>query len=182
MIVPGRTPGLLILIAAAAIFAGVLLWKSAREERPGFEPRIGARPSVEGRASEAAIPGPLPIASRAPEKPEATPGLAESPDAETLRREVERDPHGTPPSLTAFAENVGDRMERAKRDPGAAEALFRDLERCALQPGGATSARAFCVKSAERLNQLSGDRFSRDCEALRTRIPPEVAGLARSLE
>ncbi len=73
-----------------------------------------------------------------------------APKRETYLNEVDRDPHGTPPSLQHFARRMAAKMETGMRSEVAAQALIPELHDCALH-SEVESPRAVCVMNGRRL-------------------------------
>lgn len=79
---------------------------------------------------------------------EATPRLVK------LREEAARNPHGTPPSLLMFSDEVGERVAQV-RNEREATALFRELEECLVKPEDPSShsVQGICLINARDLSR-----------------------------
>jgi hypothetical protein len=103
-----------------------------------------------------------------------------APRVEDLRDQAEADPHGTPPALMEFADEVGREMEGAFDSPEKARSAARMLEGCAL-PGPETpipqSARALCAENLRRLAERYPAELSADWERVRAQLPARVLQL-----
>jgi predicted phage tail protein len=95
------------------------------------------------------------------------------PEDSDVKKEVERDPHSTPKSLSNFAKIMGQLMERSIQNEEDASMLIGELKRCALDESIALSARALCVTNAERVAENHSQLKSQMTE-LRADISPEV--------
>ncbi|HEX4923435.1 MAG TPA: hypothetical protein VFV50_05095 [Bdellovibrionales bacterium] len=126
-------------------------------------PSLTAAPSPQPSASPAAVPGATPSGATNTKAPsdtalgpppalrpvrEATPSLAK------LRDEVDKNSHGTPPSLMRFSDEVGERVAQVRNERQASD-LFVELEDCLTKPKdkNAHSVQAVCLINARDLSQ-----------------------------
>ena len=109
-----------------------------------------------------------------------TPVVKLAPTAETMRSEVERDPHSPPTSLISFAADLAPKMDEAQKSPAAAEKFFAELQDCLASPKLAQSrtVRALCLVNIRRLGQQIPSMKSR-AEAAFAKADPELRDLAR---
>lgn len=145
------------------------------EQKPVAEaadcPTPGAKAPVKESVAE--------LLPSAPSQTEAAP--VRPPEKEAVLTEVKQDPHTTPPSLIAFAANLGKRMTGALKSEATATQLFDELERCLSASTTLPSAQAMCLHDAQRL----GARFSSLSERYRifqAKASPEVQNLARFVQ
>lgn len=80
------------------------------------------------------------------------------PSSATVRAEVARNPHVTPPSILSFSLELGERFDRALRSSEESEKLMRELEKCATEDVRNTgerlqSVRALCLLNARHLSE-----------------------------
>jgi hypothetical protein len=75
------------------------------------------------------------------------------PNRETIRAEVEKNPHETPPSLLKFSIELGRQFKIAMLSEKNARSFFKKLEECVTDPTlqGADSSQALCLRDAQRL-------------------------------
>ncbi len=109
-----------------------------------------------------------------------SPGRLEPPRTEQVRREIENDPHRTPPSLLRFAERMGEKMDIARVEAVFARDFMGELENCVQSSEGALSAKALCLRNAERLAG-SHPQLNPILERMRSRAPEEVRDLVMRL-
>lgn len=116
----------------------------------------------------------VPVGLRA-EDPLALPSL------DTYRAEVAADPHGTPPSVMAFARHVARRHKLAEGDPAVRTALFEELGRCAETPEAAlpSATRAFCLVRLETLTRAFPSEFEAAYENRFASLHREILGSDR---
>ncbi len=103
----------------------------------------------------------------------------EAPKAETVYKEVENDPHVTPPSLLNFAAELGAKLKEALHDESKAAPLFAELEQCALKDGKEAnpSAQALCLDNARRLG-TQYPKLSARFEELKEKSNPEIVRMS----
>ena len=108
------------------------------------------------------------------------------PTTSTLREEVKKDPHSTPPSLLRFAVDIGVRMKAAKTNNAEAQKLLGELKTCVTsdQDGNSPArARALCLVSARELAQQwpSMPEMKDDVEKLVKGTDPQIIELATKI-
>lgn len=105
---------------------------------------------------------------------------AEAPSIEDIRREVEKNPHETPPSLAQFAERHADRIEKAKTDERAAALVIAELKDCATAPPERTpvQVRTWCAINAFDLEARWKSLKASD-HGFIDRLSPDVQTLLR---
>lgn len=95
-------------------------------------------------------------ATTEPPSPPQAPLTNVAPKLETLRREVERNPHQAPVALVHFAGMMGRRLAEAEKSETAAEKFMTELETCVHDGAQAQSVRSLCLANAKRI----GSKFA----------------------
>lgn len=172
------------LALAIAIAALVYVLGLKREDsapvRPSESPTPLASPVAEtvGEASPAPSPSGTPAAAEVSEPEERV--IDFTPKRETYRTEVDRDPHGTPPSLQHFARRMAAKMETGMRTESAARALIPELHDCARN-SEVESPRAVCVMNGRRLARKFPNLQS-DWAEFEASLPPLLQKRVEQLE
>lgn len=183
---------MLLLSAAAIWFSGQRAAERESVEDVAVEkeaapasapPAADEAESHEGHGHAAAAPGAEPEAEAAPEEdPNRVrySGPLDPPALEAVRAEVARDPHGTPPTLLAFASRMADRMEVALASEAEATRFFGELDDCVQDQSPATGlpqTRLSCLANAGRLSRKYPGALSGKFGELEDKVP----GLAATL-
>jgi len=110
-------------------------------------------------------------------------GTLNAPSMDTLRDEVEENPHGTPPALLAFAEKMAVQMEEAELSQDKAKIFFTELEDCVLnqKDKNAVSVQAICLMNAEDLSEVYPDLAGK-YQGLRKGASMEVLRMLEGVE
>ena len=170
----------LILMIRARWATPVFVQYSARVPSAALAKNAGAMafaitpsdiPSVQGARAKAQAPltagGPMTFAGTL---------RSQAPTVDTLRAEVQANPHQTPLSLLQFAGALADHMEIAEQSEDQASRFLTELEDCVTDDRQAQTTQALCLTNAERL----GEKFpalNSKITALNQRAPPEVSKL-----
>lgn len=165
---------LLVLIAGVV---GILALLLARREGGG-ESGVSPPPTASGAQHPSLPLGAPPKDSHTdPSEPRLAPV---APSVGDLRKQVEQDPHGTPPALLEFADEVASEMEGAFDSPENARSAVRMLEGCALPEAEAAipqSAQALCAENIKRLAERYPEELRADWERVRAQLPARVLQL-----
>src|SRR5665213_1288724 len=134
----------------AAAIIGALLYGGLSKSATSRSAEASANPSVAPEPSVA-----TPTAVQAAALPDNTliekPLSALVPDKKTVREEVERDPHSTPPSLLKFSVELNHKQIAALLSEDRATAFLTELKTCALEKESLNSVQALCLLNAKRL-------------------------------
>ncbi len=137
------------------VLGGFYVWRQAALQAPSSVPTAplptpssvpteSPSPSLNGAGSEAASAASV----------DSAPSL-QFPTLEQVRREVEANPHATPPSLIEFAKAMAPRMEEAlqSQDPRVVKRMVFALKGCALSDSNQAvpQVQALCVTNLKRL-------------------------------
>ncbi len=153
---------------------------------------VSASASPQARSSEAgqesaisAVPSPTaaPVAAASPSK-DAAEGALHVPSQKAIRGEIERNPHGTPPSIIEFGQSLARRLEEAKQSPEQGKLFFEQVEVCALgkSPSGEpldapNSVLALCALKAQQLSRVFPEDFQERYNDLQQQLTPQVRQL-----
>ncbi|MCC7443033.1 MAG: hypothetical protein IT285_15475 [Bdellovibrionales bacterium] len=197
----------LLVILFLVFVIGAALWLRGQPSGPSPEPEAAQAPSEAPESAGAVTPKPEPPAGEAPvpapdalgmpqtawsDLPNQDPppvddaprftGALESPSVESLREEVARNPHGTPPSLLLYAQRMADRMEAAMQTGDEADRLFAELEDCVRSPTERVTiqVQVVCYTNAGRLSRKYGGRFKERFENL-VASAPTVASMVKAM-
>ena len=180
------------MIAAIAAALAFILMIRARSTTPVFVPNSVRAPSAAlatnaGAMASAVAPSDIPRVQGARSSAQAplTAGApmtsaktlrSQAPTVDTLRAEVQANPHQTPLSLLQFAGDLADHMEIAEQSEDQASKFLTELEDCVTDDRQAQTTQALCLTNAQRL----GEKFpalNSKVTALNQRAPPEVSKL-----
>lgn len=112
------------------------------------------------------------------------PNLNNPPQVKEIREEVERNPHATPQTLLAFAEEIAASMDGAFANKETRFEVSRQLIACARDgqsKGAAKAARALCLSNLERLKERFPEELTASYQSLLAELPEDlifVAGVA----
>ena len=169
----------------AAIFCVIGLW-GWRFLRDAPVPHSESPSLVTSARTETGVPNSQgaskPVTVPTPTPQEATTAPLVLPKLKTVRKEVEADPHGTPPSIIAFAEKLAPRMTAALASPQAAVEFFPQLEDCVHAPGTMPSVQALCAGNAQRLAQKYAPQLQGRYQRLFDEAPQQVQSLLKAVE
>jgi hypothetical protein len=178
-----------LLLILAVIGGGLWLWLGRNKEPDAPLPTVSreALPADHPSEPEPSAPKPTPVApppAAAPANPRPVEHvLPPLPELEQIRREVGEDPHGTPPSLVAFATEVADRMEAAKGDREAEFKLLHELLACSVpneQTRTAASVQAFCFSTAREISEEFPE-LKAELDTTESRMDREALNLLNAL-
>jgi hypothetical protein len=114
------------------------------------------------------------------------PSLENLPQVLQIREEIARNPHGTPQTLLAFADELAKSMQGAFNDRETRFEVSRQLISCARDgqaKGSAKAARALCLSNLERLKERFPEELTASYQSLLAELPEDlifVAGVART--
>ena len=182
-----------LAVALLVIALGVALWLSERPKAPQVSdlqvapaeegalapPPVGVSAGTTaalGSLGTAAASGAVPLEE---DEDEAGGVQLLPPNLGDVREEAAQNPHGTPPSLLAFAAMMGERMETALASESDAERFFPELESCVDDSAGsqAPQTRVVCLVNAGRLARRHPKLASRYDEL--SRKNPSIAQLVK---
>jgi len=113
------------------------------------------------------------------------PSLENLPQVNQIREEAGRDPHSTPQSLLAFAEELSVSMQGAFSNRETRFDVSRQLIACARDgqaKGSAQAARALCLYNLERLKERFPEELAASYHSLLAELPEDlifVAGVTK---
>ena len=156
------------------VLGGFYVWRQAALQAPSSVPTAPPAPGAEPNPGS---PSSVPTESPSPSLNEAGSEAASAasvdsvdsapslqfPTLEQVRREVEANPHATPPSLIEFAKAMAPRMEEAlqSQDPRVVKRMVFALKGCALSDSNQAvpQVQALCVTNLKRLAEAKGNTF-----------------------
>jgi cell division protein FtsN len=105
------------------------------------------------------------------------PTLENPPQVAQIRDEVTQNPHVTPQTLLAFAEQVASSMEGAFASKETRFEVSRQLIACARDgqsKGSARAARALCLSNLERLKERFPEELTASYQSLLAELPEDL--------
>jgi hypothetical protein len=175
-----------LLFVSLPVLAALIYWgthfEKVQKEAPDLD-KTSASVPLQAQAAVAPAPQTSPAIKHIGSPDISKDQVARPPSVSTLREEVKRDVHVTPPSLLRFAVDMGVRMKAAKANKADAVALLGELKTCA-QPAqldeSPVQARAICLIKARELAQAWPD-LNGEAEELITHSDPKALQLASEM-
>ena len=166
----------LLATALLIVVAAVFIFGRPRPTAKTLEPE----PMLSPEGVPVPFPSPSVSPKVAPSKSADLPLVETMPSVESMRSEVEANPHRTPPSLLAFAAQLAPRFDEALKSPVAAEKFFGELKDCvqALPSTNTRSVRALCLMNVRRIGEKLPAFHARVNEFLE-KADPEIVRLSK---
>lgn len=167
------------LLAILVIVAGLSLWNRGNVQNATTPETTAVKietPTVSADEQPTISATPPSNGNKPAQPTQADPIEAvKAPETHDYREEAAKDPHSTPPSLLAFADQMADAMDEAKKDEQKGSALFSKLDTCVMGDGP-SPARALCAENAKRLAKMYPS-LKTSLDDLMKKMPEDVARL-----